>query len=142
MIQGPVARGRARIDIATVRRGGASSRPPCRGPGSPESTSGSTSSPPTALRLNRRIRGSRTDITPQSTRVNWASGDRAPRHEAGDRSNQLADGLAAIEQEMRTVGRVVHHRVLHVDAELVIERGEHFLIMNRAVLRFFAQAVG
>ena len=57
-------------------------------------------------------------------------------------SDELADRLSAVEQEMRAVGGVVDHGVLDVDAELVIERGEDILIVHGPILRFLAQAVG
>ena len=37
-------------------------------------------------------------------------------------SDELADRVSAVEEEVGAVGGVVDHGVLHVDAELVIER--------------------
>ena len=57
-------------------------------------------------------------------------------------SDQLADWLSPVEEEVRAVGGVVDHRVLNVDAELVIKRGEDILVVHGPILRFLAQAVG
>ena len=74
----------------------------------------------------------------QAVRIEWPAA--CPWIVPG--SDQLADRVSAVEQEVGAVGGVVDHGVLDVDAELVIERGEDILIMHGPILRFLAQAVG
>ncbi len=56
-------------------------------------------------------------------------------------SNQFADRFPMIDQILRTPRLIGNRRVAHVDAQSVIKRGEHFLIVDRAELRDFAQTI-
>src|SRR4051812_17996225 len=48
-------------------------------------------------------------------------------------SEQRADRILVIEQILRSAARLWNRRGLHIDAQLVVERGEYFLAMHRAI---------
>src|SRR4051794_29427014 len=55
--------------------------------------------------------------------------------------NQLVYRLVSFEEKLGTAAVVRDRRIFHVDAELVIQRGEYVLVMDRPVVRHFAQPV-
>ena len=57
-------------------------------------------------------------------------------------THQLAHGLGPVrDEEIRAATQVRHSHLVHVDAEVVVERGEDFAEGNRALAGFAAQTI-
>ena len=58
-------------------------------------------------------------------------------------SNQLPHRLViVVHEELRAPSEVVDRRLVHVDPDVVVERGEDFLKMHRTLGRFATEAIG
>src|SRR5436305_1729905 len=57
-------------------------------------------------------------------------------------SHQLFHRLVAVDQKLRAAGEVGDGGLVHVDAEVVVERGEDFAELDGAVFGFGANSVG